>query len=38
MLFQLDRSQFERLVIGKPGIPAMAVAQLNVQRRMRPID
>lgn len=35
-LYQLDRSQFERLSIGEPGRPAFPVAQLNVQRRMRP--
>jgi hypothetical protein len=35
-LHQLDRSQFERLVVGEPGRPLMPVAQLNVQRRMRP--
>jgi hypothetical protein len=35
-LHQLDRSQFERLSIGEPGRPLMPVAQLNVQRRMRP--
>ncbi|KAF2995894.1 hypothetical protein E8E13_004750 [Curvularia kusanoi] len=35
-LHQLDRSQFERLVVGEPGRPVMPVAQLNVQRRMRP--
>jgi hypothetical protein len=34
MLYRLDRSQFERLAVGEPGIPAMAVAQLNLQRRM----
>ncbi|KAB5577473.1 hypothetical protein GE09DRAFT_988414 [Coniochaeta sp. 2T2.1] len=36
MLYQLDRSQFERLAVGEPGLPRMPVAQLNVQRRMRP--
>lgn len=36
LLYQLDRSQFERLSIGEPGRPAFPVAQLNVQRRMRP--
>lgn len=36
LLYQLDRSQFERLATGQPGQPAMPVAQLNVQRRMRP--
>lgn len=35
-LHQLDRSQFERLCVGEPGRPLMPVAQLNVQRRMRP--
>lgn len=35
-LYQLDRSQFERLSVGEPGRPKMPVAQLNVQRRMRP--
>jgi len=34
--FQLDRSQFERLSVGEPGKPPFPVAQLNVQRRMRP--
>ncbi len=36
MRYQLDRSQFERLATGEPGLPIMPVAQLNVQRRMRP--
>lgn len=36
MLYQLDRSQFERLSTGEPGRPRFPVAQLNVQRRMRP--
>lgn len=35
-LYQLDRSQFERLSVGERGRPLMPVAQLNVQRRMRP--
>ncbi|KLU92338.1 hypothetical protein MAPG_11284 [Magnaporthiopsis poae ATCC 64411] len=35
-LYQLDRSQFERLAVGQPGLPPLPVAQLNVQRRMRP--
>ncbi|KAF2187214.1 hypothetical protein K469DRAFT_686386 [Zopfia rhizophila CBS 207.26] len=35
-LYQLDCSQFERLSVGEPGRPKMLVAQLNVQRRMRP--
>ena len=34
--YQLDRSQFERLSVGEPGRPSFPVAQLNVQRRMRP--
>lgn len=34
--YQLDRSQFERLSVGEPGKPPFPVAQLNVQRRMRP--
>ena len=36
LLYQLDRSQFERLSIGEKGRPSFPVAQLNVQRRMRP--
>ena len=36
ILYKLDRSQFERLSVGEPGRPKMPVAQLNVQRRMRP--
>jgi hypothetical protein len=35
-MFQLDRSQFERLAVGEPGLPAIPLAQLDVQRRMRP--
>ncbi|PPJ52383.1 hypothetical protein CBER1_10920 [Cercospora berteroae] len=35
-LHQLDRSQFERLSVGEPGRPSIPLAQLNVQRRMRP--
>ncbi|TGO45849.1 hypothetical protein BCON_0361g00090 [Botryotinia convoluta] len=35
-LYQLDRSQFERLSVGEPGRPSFPVAQLNIQRRMRP--
>ena len=35
-LFQLDRSQFERLSVGERGRKPFPVAQLNVQRRMRP--
>ncbi|KAH8600108.1 hypothetical protein B0O99DRAFT_503550 [Bisporella sp. PMI_857] len=34
--YQLDRSQFERLSVGEPGRHPFPVAQLNVQRRMRP--
>ncbi|KAG9196796.1 hypothetical protein G6514_004320 [Epicoccum nigrum] len=36
LLYKLDRSQFERLSIGEKGRPSMPVAQLEVQRRMRP--
>ncbi|KAH7414422.1 hypothetical protein DE146DRAFT_673990 [Phaeosphaeria sp. MPI-PUGE-AT-0046c] len=35
-LHQLDKSQFERLSIGEARRPSVPVAQLNVQRRMRP--
>lgn len=35
-LHKLDRSQFERLSVGERGRPSMPVAQLDVQRRMRP--
>ncbi|KAM3486345.1 hypothetical protein MY8738_000561 [Beauveria namnaoensis] len=35
-LYQLDRSQFERLSVGIPGRPKIPVAQLDIQRRMRP--
>ncbi|RMZ85019.1 hypothetical protein DV738_g273, partial [Chaetothyriales sp. CBS 135597] len=35
-LYQLDRSQFERLSVGERGRQRIPVAQLNVQRRMRP--
>jgi hypothetical protein len=35
-LHQLDRSQFERLSVRQPGKASFPVAQLNVQRRMRP--
>jgi hypothetical protein len=35
-LHQLDKSQFERLSVGVLGRPLVPVAQLNVQRRMRP--
>ncbi|TVY90442.1 NFX1-type zinc finger-containing protein [Lachnellula willkommii] len=35
-LFQLDRSQFERLSVGEKDRKPFPVAQLNVQRRMRP--
>ncbi|KAJ6113799.1 hypothetical protein N7523_007116 [Penicillium sp. IBT 18751x] len=34
--WQLDRSQFERRAVGEPGLKPISVAQLNVQRRMRP--
>lgn len=34
--WQLDRSQFERRAIGEPGLKPAPIAQLNVQRRMRP--
>lgn len=33
---QLDKSQFERLSVGEVGRSLVPVAQLNVQRRMRP--
>ncbi|KGQ06692.1 NFX1-type zinc finger-containing protein 1 [Beauveria bassiana D1-5] len=36
MLYQLDRSQFERLSVGISGRPKIPLAQLEVQRRMRP--
>ncbi|RTE73083.1 hypothetical protein BHE90_012479 [Fusarium euwallaceae] len=36
LAWQLDRSQFERRAVGEPGLPPAPVAQLNVQRRMRP--
>jgi hypothetical protein len=35
-LHQLDKSQFERLSVGELGRPLVPIAQLNVQRRMRP--
>lgn len=35
-LYQLDRSQFERLSVGVHNQPPFPIAQLNVQRRMRP--
>lgn len=35
-LYQLDRSQFERLSIGEHHQPPFPVSQLNIQRRMRP--
>ncbi|KAF3482227.1 uncharacterized protein GIQ15_04986 [Arthroderma uncinatum] len=35
-LYQLDRSQFERLSVGEPGRASFPVAQLDTQRRMRP--
>ena len=34
--YQLDRSQFERLSVGEKGRRPFPIAQLNVQRRMRP--
>lgn len=34
--WQLDRSQFERRAVGEPGLNPAPIAQLNVQRRMRP--
>lgn len=34
--YQLDRSQFERLSAGERGRPSFPLAQLNVQRRIRP--
>ncbi|KAJ4263476.1 hypothetical protein NW762_006295 [Fusarium torreyae] len=34
--WQLDRSQFERRAVGEPGLSSVPLAQLNVQRRMRP--
>jgi hypothetical protein len=34
--YQLDRSQFERLAVGQPGLARLQVAQLSIQRRMRP--
>ncbi|KAH6893145.1 hypothetical protein B0T10DRAFT_436979, partial [Thelonectria olida] len=36
MAWQLDRSQFERRALGEPGLGPAPVAQLDVQRRMRP--
>ncbi|CAG8957876.1 hypothetical protein HYFRA_00000216 [Hymenoscyphus fraxineus] len=35
-LYQLDRSQFERLSVGEFGRAPLPVAQLRIQRRMRP--
>ncbi|KAI5305889.1 hypothetical protein KEM56_002975 [Ascosphaera pollenicola] len=35
-LFQLDRSQFERLTLGEPGLSPFPLSELSVQRRMRP--
>ncbi|CAG8013371.1 unnamed protein product [Penicillium salamii] len=34
--WQLDRSQFERRAVGEPGLSPAPIAQLNIQRRMRP--
>lgn len=36
LAWQLDRSQFERRATGEPGMRPAPVAQLDVQRRMRP--
>lgn len=36
IMYQLDRSQLERLSVGEPGRPPFPLAQLNIQRRMRP--
>ncbi|ROT36145.1 hypothetical protein SODALDRAFT_346215 [Sodiomyces alkalinus F11] len=36
LAWQLDRSQFERRALGEPGMLPAPVAQLDVQRRMRP--
>ena len=35
-VFQLDKSQFERLCTGGNNLPPLPISQLNVQRRMRP--
>jgi hypothetical protein len=35
-MHQLDKSQFERLSVGEAGRPSVPIAQLNIQRRMRP--
>ncbi|KAK3984517.1 hypothetical protein QBC44DRAFT_336811 [Cladorrhinum sp. PSN332] len=35
-LYQLDRSQFERRAMGQAGLAPLPLAQLSVQRRMRP--
>ena len=35
-MYQLDRSQFERLSASEPGRPALPITQLYLQRRMRP--
>ncbi|KAL6719448.1 hypothetical protein ACLMJK_003688 [Lecanora helva] len=37
LTYQLDRSQFERLSVANAGRPALPLAQLNIQRRMRPV-
>ncbi|RYP28181.1 hypothetical protein DL767_007329 [Monosporascus sp. MG133] len=34
--WQLERGQFERRAVGEPGLAPFPMAQLNVQRRMRP--
>ena len=36
MAWKLDRSQFERRAVGEPGMAPAPVAQLGIQRRMRP--
>lgn len=36
MAWQLNRSQFKRRAMGEPGMAAAPVAQLGIQRRMRP--
>lgn len=35
-MYQLDKSQFERLAVGENSTSSLPVAQLNIQRRMRP--
>ncbi|TLS25023.1 hypothetical protein PpBr36_07472 [Pyricularia pennisetigena] len=36
LLFQLNRSQFERRAVGEPGMASIPLAKLNIQRRARP--